>query len=640
MTGSLGNRDIAVDLMRRLPIGAEVQPRGGVHFRVWAPRCRRVQIQISGGSHNNGLPLPLAAEENGYFSAHVATAAPGDRYGFLLDGDDRPVPDPASRFQPEGPHGPSEIIDPAAFEWRDSAWRGVKLPGQVIYELHLGTFTREGTWQAAAGELGELAAAGITLVEIMPVAAFPGRFNWGYDGVSLFAPSQCYGRPDDMRRFVDVAHQVGIGVILDVVYNHVGPDGNYLGRFSDTYFTQLHETDWGEAINFYGAGSGPVREFFIANAGYWIDEFHLDGLRLDATQNVYDKSPDHIVADLTQHARRQAKHRAVVIVAENETQEARLVRSPQDGGHGLDGIWNDDFHHSALVALRGRNEAYYSDYLGTVRELLAACKQGFLYQGQWSRWQKKRRGTPARDIAPWAFITFLENHDQVSNSLHGSRVHQLSHPGRYRALTALLLLGPGTPLLFQGQEFGATAPFLFFADHHAELAALVHKGRKDFLQQFPSLAAAAARREIDNPAWEATFLKCRLDFGERERFAATYQLHKDLLRLRREEPGLRPRDTRWFDGATLSEHSFVLRYFGETDRDDRLLVVNLGADQELCPLSEPLLAVPQAMRWTLRWSSEDIAYGGSGTPAFAADESWALLGEAAMWLAPEEITDG
>jgi maltooligosyltrehalose trehalohydrolase len=611
-----------------------------VHFRVWAPRCRRVQLQIASPSHDHGHPLLLADEENGYFSVFEPTAADGDRYGFLLDGDDHAVPDPASRFQPEGPHGHSQIIDPSAFEWHDFTWRGVKLPGQVIYELHLGTFTREGTWAAAAGELSELAMAGITLIEIMPVAEFPGRFNWGYDGVSPFAPSQQYGQPDDMRRFIDAAHQLGIGVILDVVYNHVGPDGNYLARFSDTYFTQLHGTDWGEAINFYGPGSGPVREYFIANAGYWIDEFHLDGLRLDATQNVYDKSSDHIVAELAQHARSLDKSRSIVIVAENETQEAKMVRPLEQGGYGLDGIWNDDFHHSALVALRGRNEAYYSDYLGTVRELLAACKYGFLYQGQWSQWQEKRRGTPARDIAPWAFITFLENHDQVSNSLHGCRVKELSHPGRYRALTALLLLGPGTPLLFQGQEFGATSPFLFFADHHRELAPSVYQGRKEFLKQFPSLAAQSSRREIDDPALEETFAKCRLDFSERDRCAATYQLHKDLLKLRREEPALRPRNIRWFDGATLSDQAFFLRYSGETDRDDRLLLVNLGVDQHLCPQPEPLLAAPPSMRWTLRWSSEDIAYGGSGTPALVANEVWTLLGEAAIWLAPEEIKDG
>jgi len=581
-------------------------------------------------------PLALTAEENGYFSAFDPAAAAGDRYGFLLDGDESPIPDPASRFQPEGPHGSSEIIDPAAYEWRDAAWRGVKLPGQVIYELHLGTLTPDGTWAAAARELPELAAAGITLLEIMPVAAFPGRFNWGYDGVDLYAPSQLYGRPDDMQRFVDAAHQVGIGVILDVVYNHVGPDGNYLKRFSDHYFTHLHETDWGEAINFYGPESGPVREFFIYNAGYWIDEFHLDGLRLDATQNIYDESDDHVLAALTRQAREKAYGRSIVIVGENESQESKLVRPPEKKGYGLDGVWNDDFHHSALVALRAHNEAYYSDYLGLPEELLSACKYGYLYQGQWSQWQEKRRGTPARDIPPWRFITFLENHDQVSNSLRGQRVHQLTSPGRYRALTGLLLLGPGTPMLFHGQEFGATTPYLFFADHHAELARLVHKGRKEFLSQFPSIAVEASQAVIDDPAKEETFRKCQLNFEERKRNEPTYRLHKDLLRLRREEPALKPRDERWFDGAVLSGSAFLLRYFGETDRDDRMLLVNLGTDKLLHVLPEPLLAAPQGRRWTIRWSSEDIVYGGSGTPLLIMDEKWKLEGEAALWLAPKE----
>jgi maltooligosyltrehalose trehalohydrolase len=640
MAGSPRNPDKWGDYARRLPVGAEMQPGGGVHFRVWAPRCQRVAVDVSHRLGKASKPLVMKEEENGYFSVFDPIAAAGDRYGLLLDGDESRLPDPASRFQPEGPHGPSEIVDPSAYEWRDAAWQGVKLPGQVIYELHVGTLTPEGTWAAATRELAELAAAGITLIEVMPVATFPGRFNWGYDGVDLFAPAQVYGRPDDMRRFVDAAHQVGIGVILDVVYNHIGPDGNYLTRFAEHYFTSQYETDWGEAINFHGPGSGPVRELFIHNAGYWIDEFHLDGLRLDATQNIYDESDDHVIAALTRQARQMAGGRSIVVVGENEPQQAKLLRPPEKQGYGLDGIWSDDFHHSALVALTGRNEAYYSDYLGRPEELLAACKHGYLYQGQWSQWQEKPRGTPAGDIPPWAFITFLENHDQVSNSLRGSRVHQLSHPGRYRALTALLLLGPGTPMLFHGQEFGATTPYLFFADHNPELAKLVHKGRKEFLEQFPSIAVEASQAAIDDPAKEETFARCRLDLRERQKNEPVYRMHMDLLKLRREEPALRPRDQRWFEGTVLSEQAFLLRYHGQTDRDDRLLLVNLGTDQRLCPLPEPLLAPPQGTRWTIRWSSEDIIYGGGGTPELVMHENWKLLGEAALWLAPEERDDG
>jgi maltooligosyltrehalose trehalohydrolase len=640
MAGWPRNSGKGAEVVRRLPVGAEVQPGGGVHFRVWAPRCQKVVVQVADRSGERRKPLALVLEEKGYFSTFEPEAAAGDRYWFLLDSDGAKVPDPASRFQPEGPHGASEVIDPAAYEWRDAAWRGVKLPGQAIYELHIGTFTPEGTWAAAVRELRELAEVGITLIEVMPVGAFPGRFNWGYDGVDLYAPSQVYGRPDDMRRFVDAAHQIGIGVILDVVYNHIGPDGNYLTRFSEEYFTKLHETDWGEAINFYGPGSEGVREYFIGNAGYWIDEFHLDGLRLDATQNIYDESDDHVVAALTRRARETAGGRSIVVIAENEPQDAKLVRPAEQEGYGLDGVWNDDFHHSALAALTGRNEAYYSDFLGRPEELVAACEYGYLYQGQWSQWQEKPRGTPALDIPPWAFITFLENHDQVSNSLGGRRVHQLSHPGRYRAMTALLLLGPGTPMLFHGQEFGATTPYLFFADHHAELAALVHKGRREFLSQFPSIAVEASQAAIDDPAKEETFSRCRLDLSERKKNEAAYQLHKDLLKLRREEAALAPRDKRWFDGTVLSEQAFLLRYRGKTDRDDRLLLVNLGRDELVCPLPEPLLAPPLGMQWRIRWSSEDIAYGGSGTPELVMHENWKLLGEAALWLAPEEHKDG
>ena len=627
-------------IVRRLAVGADVQPHGGVHFRVWARRCQRAAVQIMSRSGETLSPRPLTAEGDGYFSALVPDAAPQDRYWYLLDDDAVRLPDPASRFQPEGPHGPSEIVDPTEYQWQDSQWSGLKLAGQVIYELHVGTFTRDGTWASAAKELPELSAAGITLIEVMPIAQCPGRFNWGYDGVDLYAPSNLYGRPDDMRRFVDAAHQHGIGVILDVVYNHLGPDGNFLSRYALEYFTDKHETDWGEALNFDGPGSGPVREFFVQNAGYWIDEFHLDGLRLDATQNIYDESDDHIIAALTRHARSRARGRSIVVVAENEPQEANFVRPPEKKGYGLDGLWNDDFHHTGLVALRGRNEAYYSDFCGSAAELLAACKHGYLYQGQWSQWQKKRRGAPARDVPPWAFINYLENHDQVANSLCGLRIHQLTSPGRYRALTALLLLGPGTPMLFQGQEFGASNPFLFFADHHAELAPLVHNGRKKFLSQFPSIAVPDAQAQIPDPASEATFQRCQLDFGERKTNEPIYRMHKELLRLRREEAALVPRDVPWFDGTVLSQHAFALRYFGEREADERLLLVNLGCDLKLGILPEPLLAAPLGMQWTIRWSSENVAYGGCGTPELVMDENWKILGETALWLAPEDEKHG
>jgi maltooligosyltrehalose trehalohydrolase len=334
----------------RLPNGAELT-RDGVHFRVWAPKAERIDVVIDGAGY------PLARESNDYFSGVVAGIAAGTRYGFRIDGDAKPVPDPASRFQPDGPHGPSEVVDPGAFAWTDHAWRGRALAGQVIYEMHVGTFTPEGTWAAAARELDELARIGVTVLELMPVAEFAGTFGWGYDGVALFAPTRLYGTPDDMRRFVDRAHRLGLAVILDVVYNHLGPDGNYLTRFSDRYFTDRYENEWGEPINFDGDDAAPVREFFVANAGYWIEELHLDGLRLDATQQIFDASSDPIVGDIVRRVRAAGGGRATIVVAENEPQDVTLVRAPERGGYGVDGLWNDDFHHTAHVAATGRRDA-------------------------------------------------------------------------------------------------------------------------------------------------------------------------------------------------------------------------------------------------------------------------------------------
>jgi maltooligosyltrehalose trehalohydrolase len=623
--------------VRRLPVGAEVQPGGGVHFRVWAPARRRVEVVIEGG-----LAAVLDAERDGYFSGFVRDARAGSRYRYRLDGDPQVYPDPASRFQPDGPHGPSEVVDPGAFVWTDGDWRGVSLPGQVLYELHVGTFTPEGTWAAAARELPELAACGVTCVEVMPVAEFPGSFGWGYDGVDLYAPTRLYGPPDDFRRFVDAAHRNGLGVILDVVYNHLGPDGNYLKAFAPAYFTDRHKTEWGEAINYDGPDSGPVREFFAANAGYWVDEFHLDGLRLDATQAIFDDTPDpskHILTEIGRRVREAAKGRGTIVVTENEPQLPKLVRPVEEGGYGLDGLWNDDFHHAAMVALTGRNEAYYTDYFGTPQEFVSAVKYGYLYQGQWYSWQEKRRGKPGLDLAPPAFVTFIQNHDQVANSGRGLRAHQLTSPGRYRAMTALLLLAPGTPMLFMGQEFAASTPFLYFADHNPELAGLVQAGRAEFLEQFRSIADPAMRNQLAPPHDRRTFERCKLDFSEREKHASLYQLTKDLLRLRREDPAFRAQEPGGVDGAVLGEQAFVLRYFLDNGQD-RLLMVNLGRDLHLLTCPEPLLAPPEGMRWRTVLSTEDPRYGGGGTPAVdTAGEGWRVLGEAAVALAPAPASE-
>jgi maltooligosyltrehalose trehalohydrolase len=592
---------------------------------------------LEGGDGSRGRPAAgeLQAEGNGYFSGEVAGASAGTLYRYRLDGDGTLYPDPASRFQPDGPHGPSQVVDPARYAWRDKQWPGVSLPGQVIYEMHIGTFTREGTFAAACRELPELASLGVTVLEVMPVADFPGSFGWGYDGVDLFAPTRLYGQPDDFRRFVDEAHAAGLGVILDVVYNHFGPDGNYLKAFAPNYFTDRYKNEWGEAINFDGEDAGPVREFFLANAGYWIDEFHLDGLRLDATQQIFDSSPEHIVAAVGRRVREAARGRKTLIVAENEPQDCRLVRAPRDGGYGLDGVWNDDYHHAAVVALTGHNAAYYTDYLGTPQEFISAIKRGFLYQGQRYKWQKNRRGTPTFGIPPAAFITFIENHDQVANSGCGQRLRFLTSAARLRAVTALTLLAPGTPMLFQGQEFAASSLFVYFADHKPDLAKLVVRGREQFLSQFRNLGLPEMQAQIADPGDRTAFEHSKLDFSERQSHREVYELHRDLLKMRREDPVFRSQRPGGVDGAVLGAAAFVLRYFGENG-DDRLLVVNLGRDLHLDPAPEPLLAPPQGKVWCILWSSESARYGGCGTPPLDTEENWRIPGEAAVALAPAD----
>ncbi|MEX0717230.1 MAG: alpha-amylase family glycosyl hydrolase [Planctomycetaceae bacterium] len=648
-------------------MGVALQPEGGVHFRVWAADRARVAIEFDTlGGEASGERIELAAEGEGWFSGSIAAAVPGDLYYVRLDDEER-YADPASRFQPEGPHGPSQIVDPAAFDWTDGAWRGVPESEIVLYELHVGTFTPEGTWQAAACELPALAELGATMIEVMPVADFPGRFGWGYDGVNFFAPTRLYGGPDDFRFFVNAAHRAGIGVILDVVYNHAGPDGNFLPRFSRAWFSRKHKTDWGPAFNFDGPGRGPVRRYFIENAGYWIDEFHLDGLRLDATQNVYDDSTPHILQEVTARVRAAAGDRRTFVVAENEPQDVWFVKPPVDeriermvegrqpaafpesraargvsaddaphrepGGCGMDALWNDDFHHAAMVLLSGRSEAYYTDYRGSAQEFVSAAKWGFLYQGQWYKWQKQRRGTPALDLPPEKFVHFIQNHDQVANTCRGLRCHEFASAGCHRALTALLLLGPQTPMLFQGQEFAASAPFFFFADHREELARQVHAGRREFLKQFRSIASPEIQARLPDPADPATFVRCKLDFGERSRYAAIYQMHRDLLRLRRVDPVLSARRCGGVDGAVLGERAFVLRFFA-ADGMDRLLFVNFAVDLNFDPAPEPLLAPPGGCEWEILWSSEDFAYGGTGTAALDTEENWRIPGHAAVLLAP------
>lgn len=620
-------------IKRNYCVGAELFG-GGTHFRVWAPDAKKVEALIELGP---GAPAitALRAEEDGYHAGFVEGASAGTRYRFRLNGEQsRVFSDPASRFQPDGPFGSSEVIDPK-FAWTDSQWTGVELEGQVIYEMHIGTFTKEGKWNFAAQQLEELAKVGITLIEVMPVADFPGRFGWGYDGVNLWAPTWLYGSPVQFREFVNTAHAHGLGVILDVVYNHLGPDGNHLREFAASYFTDRYQTDWGAALNFDGERSKPVRDYITANASYWIREFHLDGLRLDATQNVYDSTDPHILADITTAVRKAARGRSTLVVAENEPQDTKLLRAPSKGGYGMDALWNDDFHHSAIVALTGRNEAYYTDHLGAAQEFVSAIKHGFLYQGQWYSWQRAPRGTPAFDVGLSSFIAFIQNHDQVANSAWGKRIHQITSPGRYRAMTALALLAPQTPMLFQGQEFAASAPFRYFSDHKPEISKLVMQGRGEFLAQFRSLRDVETQAMLADPGNPATFEGSKLDFADRERNSGVYLLHKELLRLRREDPVIRLQGKAGIDGAVLSGHAFVLRFFG-IDGDDRLLLVNFQTDLQQRVSPEPLLAPPLGKVWKVLLSTEDPRFGGLGVYIPNADGPWIVPGETAVLLGPAE----
>jgi maltooligosyltrehalose trehalohydrolase len=621
---------------RRLPVGAEVQPGGGTHFRVWCPEHPEVAVVVE-RPDGQTIDVPLGREPRGYASGCVARAAAGDRYRFRFGG--HLLPDPASRSQPDGPFGASAVVDPGVFTWTDESWNGASLRGAVVYEMHCGTFTRDGTWQAAMGQLPHLADLGVTLIEVMPIAEFPGRFGWGYDGVFPFAPSRLYGAPADFRAFVNRAHELGLGVVLDVVYNHLGPDGCVFRKYSGAYFTERYSNEWGDALNFDGPGSEAVREYFIGNAVYWLDEFHLDGLRLDATQSMHDASAEHVIAAIARTVRSTARGEKAILISENEPQNVRMVRPIGAGGYGLDALWNDDFHHSAVVAITGRKEAYYTDHRGTPQELISAAKYGYLFQGQRYEWQKRSRGSRTTGIAPPAFVNFIENHDQLANSGDGARLHARSAPGKLRAMTALFLLMPGTPMLFQGQEMAASAPFLYFADHNPELAQAVQKGRAEFVAQFTSLASAEAQARLPAPHDPSTFERCKLDWRERGTHGQAYRLHRDLLRLRRSEPAFERQASGAVDGALLDSAAFVLRFFADRESDERLLVVNLGADLASGSFAEPLIAPPVGCAWTVQWSSEHPDYGGTGTPRVVSDTGWLIPGNAAIVLKPE-TTDG
>lgn len=561
---------------------------GGVQFAVWAPKATRVEVEIE--SPDGPACHPLQRDAGGIHAGFVRDLRAGARYRYRLDGK-QSYPDPYSRFQPDGPHGPSEVIDPSWFSWTDHDWRGLTRDGLVIYECHVGTYTDAGTYQALERELPALRWLGVSAIELMPVAEFPGARNWGYDGVDLFAPTRNYGRPDDLRRLVDAAHREGLGVILDVVYNHLGPDGNYLPRYSDDYFTHRHQTPWGDGLNFDGPNSAWVRRFVIDNARHWISEYHVDGLRIDAPHAIGDDSPTHILAELAAAAR-AATTRTVVLIAESDT---RSVQPNSAGGYGLDAIWADDFHHELRVLLTNAHEGYYAGYGGSLEQVARALQHGF----------------PDRDLgAPEsAFVFCIQNHDQVGNRPFGERLHHDINRERYAVASALLLFAPRPVLLFMGQEFASSTPFLFFTDHDADLGPRITAGRRAEFQDFRAFADDSMRQTIPDPQAESTFLASKLDLRERRRNRPVYDLYRALLALRRNDPVLSATGRAAMRAVPIGARAIAVHRWHSGEH--RLLIANFGSALTL-PAAEiaQRLAGP-AEGWRVLFSTSRRRYGGS-----------------------------
>ena len=582
-------------------LGALPLPDGrGVRFRVWAPQAASVELrirsktspvtshrlQVAGdqgpvasnqspvGTENHTRRTGNGELETGYWQLDVAHAAAGDRYAYSIDGRD-PLPDPASRYQPDGVHAWSEVVDPRAFPWTDSAWRGLDPRRAVIYELHVGTFTREGTYASAAAKLPPLRDLGITAIELMPLADFPGLRNWGYDGVALFAPSRAYGHPHDLRAFVDAAHGLGLAVLIDVVYNHLGPEGAYLPTFAPPFLTAKHQTPWGDAVNLDEDGSDGVRALLVDNALHWIREYHADGLRLDAVHALIDGSTRPFVAELTAAVHAETAERADrrrLVYAEDCRNLAMLVQGTSQGGWGLDGVWADDFHHIVRRMLAGDDRSYYVDYQGTVSELADTLRNGWLYRGQPSRHSGAPRGTSASAVEMRKAIVCVQNHDQVGNRALGDRLHHAIDPAAWRAAVTLLLTSPMTPLLFMGQEWAASTPFQFFTDLEPALGRKVLDGRRAEFRAFPEFATPEAASRIPDPQAAGTFARSRLNWDERvePQHAIVLALHRALLHLRAVNPALQASDACSLEARERDQGSLT---FVRAGADCRFLVV-------------------------------------------------------------------
>jgi maltooligosyltrehalose trehalohydrolase len=588
-------------------------------FRVWAPDHHSVDLILetagawtsldAGGPARNVLAAvsfdaaltrsargsadvrALTQENCGYWSGTFAGVGPGTLYRYRLDGDDEQTfPDPASRFQPAGVHGSSQVIDPSAFTWSDAGWQPPSLEQIVFYELHVGTFTPEGTFRAAIERLPYLRDLGVSAIELMPVGDFAGNRNWGYDGVAIFAPARCYGAPGDLQALVDAAHAHGLAVFLDVVYNHFGPDGAYATAFSEHYFTDRHSSPWGRGVNLDGPHNEGVRRFFIENALHWVGEYHVDGLRLDATHAIQDESAQHFLAELTRTVREQAD-RPVLLVAEDHRNLAQLVEPVEKGGFGLDAVWADDFHHQVRVHAAHESEGYFADFSGTVEDLAATLRQGWFFTGQHSQALGEPRGTDPSSLDPQRFVICIQNHDQIGNRADGSRLSHDIDAAVYRAASTLLLLAPQTPLLFMGQEWAASTPFLFFTNHHEELGRRVTEGRREEFRSFAAFRDPRHRARIPDPQEANTFERSRLLWHERERapHAGVRQLYRRLLALRR---SMRPVRRGGFDVHPLDPHTIAVSWHANEQQSRLLVVARLSgpAGEVSCCITPPAAA--------------------------------------------------
>jgi maltooligosyltrehalose trehalohydrolase len=547
---------------------------------------------------------PLLRTAGGYFTTVVPGVEAGDRYRFRVDGRG-PFPDPASRFQPEGVHGPSEIVDPRQYAWSDQGWNGLPTGDLVIYELHVGAFTQQGTFSAAIERFKALRDLGVTAIELMPVAEFAGERNWGYDGVDFFAPTRCYGTPDDLRRLVDSAHRLGLGVILDVVYNHFGPAGNYALEFSQAYVSSRENT-WGACMNLDGTSSEHVERLFIENALHWVHEYHLDGLRLDATHELRDDKPPHFIDVLVRSVRSSVDNRRIVIFAEDHRNLDTLIRHSDEGGWGLDGVWADDLHHQIRRLLSGDDEGYYRDFSGATADLAVTINQGWFYTGQHSDYLGAARGTSPAGIPPRCFIVCLQNHDQVGNRAFGDRLNSAIDLAAYRAASALLLTLPQTPLLFMGQEWASSAPFRYFTDHDGKLGSLVTEGRRREFRHFRAFADPAICESIPDPQAAATFEESKLDWSERalDAHASTLRLYTSLLALRRFEPALRSSDRALHHAMAIDSATLLL--LRNSEKGDRLAIIARLRAAGSVDLNElPAMKLPAGRAWSLVLTTED-----------------------------------